>query len=96
MSIENVDELIRIAGKKAVFLIERDERVSMSRVSVNGRFVMHGNFWDFYPGCHRGLTQELGEKAFEWRGSEGLVAAMRLVLPKDTEVDIVRRTYEAA
>jgi hypothetical protein len=24
----------------------------MARVSIDGKVVMEGNFWDFHPGCH--------------------------------------------
>jgi hypothetical protein len=33
----------------------------MARVSIDGKCVMEGNFWDFHPGCH-GIN-EYGEFA---------------------------------
>lgn len=91
--MNSIKDLIRIAGKKAVILVEKEESVEMARVSINGEWVMQGNYWDFHRNCHRGLTQQLATKAFEWTGTDGLVAAIRLVLHKDTEVFIVRRLY---
>jgi hypothetical protein len=94
--MNSIEDLIRIAGRKAVILVEKEESVEMARVSINGEWVMQGNYWDFHTHSAQGVTMELGEKAFEWRGSSGLVAAMRLVLPKNTEVFIVRRPYSYA
>ena len=32
--------------------IEIDRDCEMAQVSVNGKGIMMGNFWDFHPSCH--------------------------------------------
>lgn len=29
-----------------------DRTCEMAKVSLNGKLIMEGNFWDFHPGCH--------------------------------------------
>lgn len=41
-----------MTNKKHEILIEVDQSCQMARVSVDGRFIMEGNFWDFHPGTH--------------------------------------------
>lgn len=94
--MDAIKDMIRVAGARAVILIEKDEAVEMARVSINGEWLMQGNYWDFHPGCHGGLTRRLAKTAFEWRGVEGLVAAVRIMLPPDVEVLVVRRRYSYA
>jgi hypothetical protein len=91
--MDSIEELVRVAGSRAVILIEKEEDTEMARLSINGEWIMQGNYWDFHPRCHGGLTQQLAKKAFEWNGVEGLVAAIRLVLPKETDVVMIRRPY---
>jgi hypothetical protein len=94
--MDSINDLILVAGKKAVILVEKEEDVEMVRISVNGEWVIQGNYWDFHPHCGGSLIQELRQRTFEWLTHKGLVEAIQRVLPKETEVLIVRRRYSYA
>jgi hypothetical protein len=47
MEISNNSE-----AKEIIILVQTDGSCEMARVSIDGKGVMEGNFWDFHPGCH--------------------------------------------
>jgi hypothetical protein len=94
--MESIKDLMRIAGNRAVILIENEEDTEMARLSINGEWLMQGNYWDFHSHCGGSLIHELREKTFEWFSHQGLIEAIHLVLPKETKVLVVRRPYRYA
>jgi hypothetical protein len=55
----------------------------MAKVSLDGKTVMEGNFWDFHPGCH-GLYQY-----GEFKGYAGLRnAILRTLYASGPNVEI--------
>jgi hypothetical protein len=54
-------ESLLVEEEGILILIETDRSCEMARVSIDGKCVMEGNFWDFHPGCH-GIN-EYGEFA---------------------------------
>ena len=37
---------------KNIIEIKVDKSCEMAQVSLNGKIIMCGNFWDFHPRCH--------------------------------------------
>ena len=81
-------EISKIEEKEILILIETDRSCEMARVSIDGKGVMEGNFWDFHPGCH-GIN-EYGE----FGGFDDLAIKILLKLTKDgKKAKIIKEKY---
>lgn len=72
-----------------VVRIQVDLSCEMARVSVDGKGIMEGNFWDFHPGCH-GIN-EYGD----FEGHDDLASSVGASLRKNGySVETVRESYK--
>lgn len=70
-------------------LIEVDQSCEMARVSIDGKGVMEGNFWDFHPGCHG--IHEYGE----FESYKHLADRIKLTLMENgKQAEIETQTYK--
>ena len=94
-SIQSLAALKRLAGERNVVLIEKDTSVSMRRVSVDGHPIMHGNYWDFHPGCHGGWFYTLAKRNFDFMSEKGLAEILQkeLILAGSKDCAIEERPY---
>lgn len=79
-------------SKKNIIKAFVDDSCEMAKVTLNGKCVMEGNFWDFHPGCH-GI-----HKYGDWNGFANLVQAIYIKFIKDgkksEDIIIERVTYK--
>jgi hypothetical protein len=72
-----------------IIKIEVDLSCEMARVSIDGKGVMEGNFWDFHPGCH--AINEYGD----FEGHDDLATVIGASLEKNGyDIAIVRESYK--
>lgn len=70
-------KLSRNVLPQSTILIELDQSCRMARVSVNGLYVMEGNYGDFYPGCHGGWHYDLAEKFGNYRSARSMAQTLQ-------------------
>jgi hypothetical protein len=72
-----------------VIKIQVDLSCEMARVSIDGKGVMEGNFWDFHPGCH--AINEYGD----FEGHDDLATVIGESLRKNGYVvETLRESYK--
>lgn len=84
-------EFVDAIDDENLILVEHGDH-QMATVSLNGRHVLTGNTWDFYPGCHGGWFYELDRR---W-GCFNSPSELVLVLYRAVEGEARRVGREAA
>jgi len=86
---EQLGSILITEEKEIIILINTDTSCEMAMVSIDGKCVMSGNFWDFHPGCH-GIN-EYGE----FRGHDDLAIKILSKLTKEgKKAKIIKKSYK--
>jgi NADPH:quinone reductase and related Zn-dependent oxidoreductases len=94
--ISSLEQLADLASDGVTILVERDPKVKTAFVSVSGKIVMAGNYWDFTPECHGGYHYQLAELHGRWTTAAALAdrLATFLVTKGATMVSIEEKEFD--
>lgn len=78
---------------KHILKLKVDDFCEMAEISLDGKYLMSGNFWDFHPGCTNDSIK-VSEKFGDFRGYHSLIKAISETFGKKGEcVELIKEKY---
>ena len=65
-----------------------DDNCEMAEITLDGKYIMSGNFWDFYSGCTPST-----DKYGDFKGYNGLIKAICNTLGETAKIQLIRQKH---